>query len=415
MIQPGSKNWIDKYFSLIEEGVIDLETLSQPRYLSNASFLHNVFFNSGIVFGFPSEFLFFKNEEISTKWTTDEKTSFLLFECLLLIYKSEKEVIIKEDFVASMLSFYEQYKDGNSINVFKMLFKETEQVKLEGILKRRVHIKKTLGNQLWVSYLNNSLVYLDVLAFRSFLINEKHLQESYDTFVLGALNTVGAMSLVDHVIEDSEEQILAVYLASSNMDEQTKKDFKQKLTDDNLTIDDIKVPIDADELYKFYLIDMAALTVHSDLSAMNDEIVTLYKLCNHLGVSYEQLKRSIILIERFVMENNHKITFLQEKSSYEQLYGNFSKRWIKILGRNKDKFVEELKESKELISLVNKSLQQELTQEEKEKVKSQFKDLAKSLPALAIFMLPGGMILLPLILKIVPDLIPSAFKNNETN
>jgi len=219
MIQPGSKNWIDKYFSLIEEGVIDLETLSQPRYLSNASFLHNVFFNSGIVFGFPSEFLFFKNEEISTKWTTDEKTSFLLFECLLLIYKSEKEVIIKEDFVASMLSFYEQYKDGNSINVFKMLFKETEQVKLEGILKRRVHIKKTLGNQLWVSYLNNSLVYLDVLAFRSFLINEKHLQESYDTFVLGALNTVGAMSLVDHVIEDSEEQILAVYLASSNMDE----------------------------------------------------------------------------------------------------------------------------------------------------------------------------------------------------
>jgi len=28
-------------------------------------------------------------------------------------------------------------------------------------------------------------------------------------------------------------------------------------------------------------------------------------------------------------------------------------------------------------------------------------------------MLPGGLILLPLILKIIPDLIPSAFKENK--
>ena len=37
----------------------------------------------------------------------------------------------------------------------------------------------------------------------------------------------------------------------------------------------------------------------------------------------------------------------------------------------------------------------------------------KSVPALAIFMLPGGAVLLPLILKVIPDLVPSAFKENE--
>ena len=83
------------------------------------------------------------------------------------------------------------------------------------------------------------------------------------------------------------------------------------------------------------------------------------------------------------------------------------------MGRNKDKFIEELKESKELIALVNKSLKEELTPEEKEKVKTQFKDIVKSMPALAIFMLPGGMLILPIILKIVPDLLPTAFKGNE--
>lgn len=414
MMQPGAKNWIDKYFSLVDEGVIDFESNAQPANLSKTSFLHNVFFNSGIVFGFPSEFLFFKSE-ISHKWTTDEKTTFLLFECLLLVYISEKETVTKEEFISSLLEFYEQYKNKGSVNVLKLLFKESDGIKLESILKKRVHLKKTIGNQLWVNYLNNSLIYLDVLAFRSFLINQKELKDSYDSFVMGALNTIGIMSRVDHKTAEIEDQILTVYLASANMDEHDRKEFKQKLINEELLIGDIVLPDQENDLYKYYLVDMAVLTVHSDLAAMSEEIVYLNKLCDHLGVEKKQMKRSIIMIERFVMENNHQITFLQETSSYEQLYGNFSKRWIKILGRNKDKFIEELRESKELISLVNKSFTHELNSEEKEKVKSQFKDLAKSLPALAIFMLPGGLILLPLILKIIPDLIPSAFKENEVD
>jgi hypothetical protein len=98
---------------------------------------------------------------------------------------------------------------------------------------------------------------------------------------------------------------------------------------------------------------------------------------------------------------------------YEKMYGSLSKRWIKILGRNKDKLAAELKESKELLFLIKKSTTHELTKEEKEKVKSQFLDLAKSMPALAIFLLPGGALLLPMVLKVIPSLIPSAFRNNE--
>ena len=81
--------------------------------------------------------------------------------------------------------------------------------------------------------------------------------------------------------------------------------------------------------------------------------------------------------------------------------------------RNKDKLGTEIKQSKDLIFLVKKSATQDLTKEEKELVKTQFKDIVKSVPALAIFMLPGGAVLLPLILKVIPDLVPSAFKENE--
>ncbi|NBR15466.1 MAG: hypothetical protein EBU01_12970, partial [Crocinitomicaceae bacterium] len=100
-------------------------------------------------------------------------------------------------------------------------------------------------------------------------------------------------------------------------------------------------------------------------------------------------------------------------SKTQFVYQSFSSRWLRILGRNKEKLVNELKESKDLIALIQKSTKQELNKEEKEQVKKQFMDILKSMPSMAIFLLPGGALLLPLILKIVPDLLPSSFKENE--
>jgi hypothetical protein len=55
----------------------------------------------------------------------------------------------------------------------------------------------------------------------------------------------------------------------------------------------------------------------------------------------------------------------------------------------------------------------ELTPEEKEKVRTQSLDLMKTVPSIGIYLLPGGALWLPLVLKLIPDLLPSAFKENE--
>lgn len=411
MLAPGSKNWILKYFELVESGDINL-SFNVPDGVSKVDYLHTVLFQSGLVFGFASSFLF-TNEIETDSWTTDEKLKLLLFEGLLLVYLSENDKFDKVEFEKCLLEFYTQYKESVSFNVFHLFVKESPIVKLENILKRRVHVRKTIKNQLWVNYLYSSLVYLDVLAFREFLINGTKLEDRYSAFAISVLNTVGVATLADGVIESQEQTILDVFTASANISEESKKAFKSNFLEGDLKLSSIELPDDDDELYKLYLLDVATMTVHSDLSALDSEIVFLYELCNYLHLDSEMLHKALILIEGFVIENSHKVTFLRESSSYDQLYGNFSKRWVKVLGRNKDKFVEELRESKELIALVNKSIKEELTPEEKEKVKTQFKDIAKSMPALAIFMLPGGMLILPIILKIVPDLLPTAFKGNE--
>jgi hypothetical protein len=411
MLAPGSKNWILKYFELIQSGEINL-SFNVPEGITKEEYLHTTLFQSGLVFGFASSFLF-TTPDSSDSWTTDERLKLLLFEGLLTVYLSEHKEFDQEEFERYLLEFYAQYKERSTLNVFQIFVKETPSVKLENILKRRVHVRKTIKNQLWVNYLYNSLVFLDVLAFREFLINGIKLEDTYHKFAMGVLNTVGVASLADGIIESQEQTILDVFTASANISENEKKAFKASILKGDLKLSSIDLPDDSDMLYKLYLMDVGTMTVHSDLAALDSEIIFLYELCNYLHIDTEMLHKAMILIEGFVIENSHKVTFLRESSSYDQLYGNFSKRWIKVLGRNKDKFIEELRESKELIALVNKSLKEELTTEEKEKVKIQFKDLAKSMPALAIFMLPGGMLILPIILKIVPDLLPSAFKGNE--
>jgi len=63
--------------------------------------------------------------------------------------------------------------------------------------------------------------------------------------------------------------------------------------------------------------------------------------------------------------------------------------------------------------LVGQASKRELSHYEKEKVRTQSMDLMKSVPSIGIFLIPGGALWLPLVLKLIPDLLPSAFKENE--
>jgi hypothetical protein len=81
-----------------------------------------------------------------------------------------------------------------------------------------------------------------------------------------------------------------------------------------------------------------------------------------------------------------------------------------LLHRNELRLYQELSQSKEALSLIKKSTHTSLSEEEKQKIKIQLLDICKAIPAFAIFMLPGGALLLPLLIKLIPDILPSAFR-----
>ena len=63
--------------------------------------------------------------------------------------------------------------------------------------------------------------------------------------------------------------------------------------------------------------------------------------------------------------------------------------------------------------LIRKSTHAKLNDEEKEKIKVQLLDICKSIPALAVFLMPGGALLLPVLIKLIPDILPSAFREDD--
>ena len=85
----------------------------------------------------------------------------------------------------------------------------------------------------------------------------------------------------------------------------------------------------------------------------------------------------------------------------------------KLLNRNAKRLQRELNESKEVMRLITKSTVKDLTAEEQKQLQDQLLDIFKTIPSLAIFMLPGGALLLPLVVKFIPKLLPSAFDDNR--
>lgn len=415
MLLPGSKGWINKYFSLVEEKVIDVKYQKPPGY-SAQRHLHLLSGKTGIVFGHSSLFLFF-NESESSKWTEDEKLKLLLFETLLLVYIQKYGIksALKEDFIDSLLSYYSGYNNKGIQNLFTFFVKEDKITRLETIFSKRIDVSTGIfDNRWWFKTMSNVFIYLDVILYNRFINEEdSEVLKCYSEYAYNSLVAILLAAYSDGIVDEKEEAMFKIFLSSANLEGEYKDRSLYNLKN-GAGYEDFTGLVTKDKLLCRFIIDLSLLTIfgNHDVEPSETDFVT-DNLAKFLKLEDYDVEESMAMIEHFLLYSDVKSSFLTNKNIYEKVYGSFSSRWIKVILRNKDKLALELSESKELVSLIKKSATQELTAEEKEKVRSQFLDIVRSMPALAIFMLPGGAILLPLILKVLPDLIPSAFRDNE--
>jgi len=419
MLNPSKSGWIKKYVSLAKSEGISIKNRDNFDY-TDLDFVQRKLASSGIIFGVFGNFIFLDYKE-KFNWTTHEKLKVLYFESLLLIYLHHRASAVNlDDFLKHLESFFDSCGSRDieyfwSINKLLKLPKNIEQT-----IHDRTRIPLSLDQNLLVSYLQNSLCYIDVTLFYDYNVNANSNTESQNfksrrtEKIRWTLITILHTLHADQFVEESESKLFHYFLASSDLTSAERSEFQIQLSS-GTTGKSIQQARVTNMLFRKYLLELAIFSALSDTEFSNRERKILNEISNLLELNSKDIHDAYDIVEQFTIDHEDIITGLKSKSSYELIFNRLSTKWSKLLLRNKDKLVHELKESGELVALVQKSMNQPLNNEEKIKVKNQFYDIVRSIPSLAIFMLPGGAFILPFVLKILPDLLPSAFRDNEVD
>jgi len=413
-MNPSSSGWIKKYFSILINYQENLD--SYPDSMSSEALIYGYLQPTGIMYGYPTRFLFM-DEEHHDQLSGEEKFKVILLEGLILVDHVQNGQFDLESLESSIANFVQFYEETEIEKAKKgwLDFKDADVFeKLESIIAQRVDIKMSFSNKLWTSYLYNSLLFQDLILYSEFMIHENHDQFTgkREAVMLDIIKLVSVAAHADGEIAEEEEALFSVLMASASLDGE-QRDEANEFWKEGKTLSDIKFDYEMSWLLKRYMLEIATLTVWSDKVVVPSEEAFLEELVQRFEVEEEEQDKSFIAIQSFVFENQDTVPFLSGKSETDQLMQGATARWKKILGRNKDKLATELGQSKELVQLIAKSTSSDLTKEEKKKVKAQFKDLARSIPSFTLFMLPGGAIIMPLVLKLIPDMVPSAFRSNQ--
>ena len=102
-----------------------------------------------------------------------------------------------------------------------------------------------------------------------------------------------------------------------------------------------------------------------------------------------------------------------EKERPVNYYRALNHSTTRLIYRNKDRIKKEIQNNKRLVELLNKYTVQKLNAEEKRELRKIALEVFKSIPSIAIFMLPGGSVLLPIAIRLLPKLKPSSFDDNR--
>jgi len=399
MINPSTHGWIDKYFLKQNADLLPVENNDMHFYDSVRA--------SGFIYGhivsFNTPFA------ISTRgWLQNEVSKVALLTTLYGIYQLTTTENNPENFILKAGAFYNEM-NPQRFNWFKIVLPDSSPaINLEKIIDSRVQTNVDIISKNFSHIVTNALLFVDVLAFRQYLIHVaipdkylKKLEEAIVSIVSLALKIKSNKSKYDDLV-------IKLFESSVRYSKFSKVDVQSQ----GFGMDELKLDYFTYDLEKQYLIDMAGMALWSDGIIEKNEAYFLYKLAELIDVSDDFVTVSIFNTNEFITKYKKEIPYFNYSNPVKHFYDQTTQTVVKLISRNKNRLVKEILESKELMVLLAYSTRRDLSEKEKKKVRKQLLDICKSIPSLAIFLLPGGSLLLPIFIKFIPTLLPSSFNEN---
>lgn len=397
-MNPSASDWISKYLSILDQHPFELNFPVETEFYSLLK-------GSGFIYGVSLSAI--PEKDISPlDLTREEFTKVNLFHALLYTYVTEQNDLNYANAIKSILHFYETLDKGKTGLLSKIKFSNSAAQKLEKVLAARLQETNTFLNKGVTGILTYALLYVDVLAYKHALKKPsaaKSFAEEVETTVITccyfALNSKKKKNKYDRLLIELFESS-ANYLSTQSSDGKIK-------------LEDLKRLQQAEHSEKKYLLDIATITVWDDHKMDAEEFEFLKSLAVKLELSEEALSKSLTDLQTYMSKNKTSVKLFEYANPVKLFYKQSTATVKLLILRNKKRLQTELEQSGELLVLLTESTVRELSEEEKNKVKSQILDICKTIPSLAVFLLPGGTVLLPILIKFIPKLLPSAFQENR--
>jgi hypothetical protein len=395
MINPSAQGWIDKFLS--------------KYYSQNSPYLYDSkdFYcrtrDTGYIYGHVVRIDTHENLPIG-KWTSEEVSKVALFNSLFGIYQLTEKQPSKEHFILLALKFYDSLHSSGFSFLKKILPHESPSTKLEKIINERVQTNENIFIKNFSHLVTNALLFIDVLAFQNFLLQEE-LNKNYIQKIEETIVGLISLALNAKTSKTNYDDLLIKLFETSVR--YTKFSNKKVESLRVLNLDSLQT-----NLEKYYLLDLAAMAIWTDRIMDAKESEFLHELGDLLALDQNYIMESLFTLDSFITANKKDIPFFNYSNPIKHFYDQTTQSVVTLITRNKKRLQKELSESKELLILLALSTQRELDTQEKKKVRKQLLDVCKTIPSLTIFLLPGGSLLLPILIKFIPKILPSSFNEN---
>lgn len=394
-MNPSKELWITKFHKL-----------SNPSFFENQTeemFYENIR-ETGFVYGFTTKAIqpIFNTFDLSHQ----EYSKIVLLEALYGTYVLTTKNIDFAEFIKNAEDFYSKIGEAKTESYFSFIKFEPKKTfaSLEKIINERTTRSSNYLDKTFSHHLSNFLIFTDVLCFKRYLLNEaeilnyyRYLEQTISHVVMISFNQKQNVSKYDAILQE---------VLNNSLKYASLKNFDPHLS--SLDLWNIKT------FYgKAYIHDIALMVLWNDEKIDKKEYRFIVQLHQELGLKKDFLKRSLSNMLNFINYNRHEIPYFQFSHPLKKLYKSTNKTVALLIKRNKNSLVKELENNKILVQLLVKATYTNLSINEKKQLKNQFVELGKTIPAFTIFLIPGGSLLLPILIKLLPELIPNSFNENK--
>jgi hypothetical protein len=413
-MRPNDKGWFKEYLELRKSALMDLSN-PQIRRTSHPEYtLYRVLQPTGLMYGQSVASMGIPDID---HWDEKEKLKILLTESLisspLLFY--DKPLLTEVDLSDAISKTIENI--GNFYNnIFPELATSTKTIfgrkkspleLAERVLDKRIEHASNFGGNFWIYFFHNSLLFLDVFIFGQWIhtnadrIVADFFRYERDELRFSVVKVIAAASHANKDVAQEERRLYEYFIDSTDLSVERRKEAL-KIFEEGFSIEDINLPSENSWILKRFFLEVAILTIWADKKVEQVELDFLKQFCHYLNFSDEDLENSMISIEGFMLEHWGELEYLQDKQDYQQVSDQFIKRVSKLAEKNKTRLLKKIQENEEASMLMKKASSNELTLEEKEKVRLQLVNVLRSIPTFGLLAMPQQFLTLPILLKILP-------------